>query len=203
MRKISKGDPHEAIKKFEGQQEWSVSVDYHRIWREHILGTEQYGLSGYTEAPLHMDDSHIDHFYKRSLFRDKVHSWENLVVDTIDETYGAKYKDKLVKIAPDNLKVINPVTENPRQFFKYKVDGRIAPLDELSENDRERAEYTIKTFNLNEASLVDRRKTVLVLYDSYGDASLEQLLEWLKTYGFPSVIEQMYNERKHYDDKEK
>lgn len=102
MRKISKGDPHETIKKFEGQQEWSVSVDYHRIWREHILGTEQYGLSGYTEAPLHMDDSHIDHFYKRSLFRDKVHSWENLVVDTIDETYGAKYKDKLVKIAPDN-----------------------------------------------------------------------------------------------------
>ena len=39
MRKISKGDPHETIKKFEGQQEWSVSVDYHRMWREHILGT--------------------------------------------------------------------------------------------------------------------------------------------------------------------
>lgn len=203
MRKLSKGQPHEAIKNFEGLQEWTLSAEFHRMWREYILSIEQHGLSGYTEAPLQIGDSHIDHFYKCSLFFNKVHSWENLVVDTIDETYGAKYKDKLVKIADDNIKLINPVTENPRQFFKYKVDGRIAPLDELSENDRERAEYTIKTFNLNEASLVDRRKTVLVLYDSYGDASLEQLLEWLKTYGFPSVIEQMYNERKHYDDKEK
>lgn len=196
MRKISKGDPHEAIKKFEGQQEWSVSVDYHRMWREHILWTEQYGLSGYTEAPLHMDDSHIDHFYKRSLFRDKVHSWENLVVDTIDETYGAKYKDKLVKIAPDNLKVINPVTENPNWFFRYKVNGHIVSKDNLSEAERIRADYTIKVFNLNEASLVERRRTLLSIdLNSFGDVSLDQLRVWLKDFGFPSVLEQMYQER--------
>lgn len=196
MRKISKGDPHETIKKFEGQQEWSVSVDYHRMWREHILGTEQYGLSGYTEAPLHMDDSHIDHFYKRSLFRDKVHSWENLVVDTIDETYGAKYKDKLVKIAPDNLKVINPVTENPNWFFRYNVNGHIVSKDNLSEAERIRADYTIKVLNLNEASLVERRRTLLSIdLNSFGDVSLDQLRVWLKDFGFPSVLEQMYQER--------
>ena len=64
MRKLSKGQPHEAIKNFEGLQEWSLSSSFHRTWREIILGIEQHGLSGYTEVPLRIEDSHIDHFYK-------------------------------------------------------------------------------------------------------------------------------------------
>lgn len=195
MRKISKGDPHETIKKFEGQQEWSLSSSFHRTWREIILGIEQHGLSGYTEVPLRIEDSHIDHFYKRSLFRDKVHSWDNLVADTIDETYGAKYKDKHVKNATDNLNVINPVTEDPSRFFRYKVDGRIVSNDTLSEDERNRADYTIDVFNLNEPSLVDRRKGLLSIdLNAYGEISLDQLRIYLKDYGFPSVLEQMYQE---------
>lgn len=196
MRKISKGEPHEAIKKFEGQQEWALSMNFHRIWRELILSVEQDGLSGYSEVPLRIDETHIDHFYKRSLFRDKVHSWDNLVVDTIDETYGAKYKDKQVKIAPDNIKVVNPVTEDPRHFFRYNVDGRIVSKDILSVSERNRADYTIEVFNLNESSLVERRRGLLSMdLNSFGDVSLDQLKVWLKEYGFPSVLEQMYQER--------
>lgn len=203
MRKLSKGEPHEAIKDFEGQQDWALSLDFHRIWRELILETEQHGLSGYTEEPLKLDNVHIDHFYKRSLFSDKVHYWHNLIVDSLDETYGAKYKDKLVKSSDDNIRLINPITEDPHLFFRYKVDGRIAPKEMLSGKDLERAEYTICAFNLNEASLVERRRALLKMYDAYGDASLEQLLDWLKESGFPSVVEQMFNERKNYDDKKK
>lgn len=196
MRKLTKGEPHEAIKDFEGQQEWALSIDFHRIWRELILTIEQDGLSGYTEVPLRMDDSHIDHFYKRSLFLHKVHSWDNLVVDTIDETYGAKYKDKNIRIATDNIKVINPVREDPNRFFRYKVDGRIVSRDTLSEEERDRANYTIDVFNLNEPSLVDRRKELLSIdLNAYGNVSLAQLKVWLKDFGFPSVLEQMYNER--------
>lgn len=196
MRKLTKGEPHEAIKDFEGQQEWALSIDFHRIWRELILTIEQDGLSGYTEVPLRIDDSHIDHFYKRSLFVHKVHSWDNLVVDTIDETYGAKYKDKNIRIATDNIKVINPVREDPNRFFRYKVDGRIVSRDTLSEEERDRANYTIDVFNLNEPSLVDRRKELLSIdLNAYGNVSLAQLKVWLKDLGFPSVLEQMYNER--------
>lgn len=196
MRKLIKGEPHEAIKDFEGQHEWALSIDFHRIWRELILTIEQDGLSGYTEVPLRIDDSHIDHFYKRSLFVDKVHSWDNLVVDTIDETYGAKYKDKNIRIATDNIKVINPVREDPNRFFRYKVDGRIVSRDTLSEEERGRANYTIDVFNLNEPSLVDRRKELLSIdLNAYGNVSLAQLKVWLKDFGFPSVLEQMYNER--------
>ena len=196
MRKLCKGEPHETIKGFEGQHEWTLSSYFHRMWREFILAVEQQNLSGYTEAPLRIDDSHIDHFYKRSLFQEKVHSWDNLVVDTIDETYGAKYKDRHVKITDDNLKLINPVAEDPRQFFRYKVDGRIVPAETLSEIERERADYTIDAFNLNERSLVERRRALLsVDINAYGEVTLEQLQEWLKDYGFPSVLEQMYKER--------
>lgn len=196
MRKLTKGEPHEAIKDFEGQREWALSIDFHRIWRELILTIEQDGLSGYTEVPLRIDDSHIDHFYKRSLFVHKVHSWDNLVVDTIDETYGAKYKDKNIRIATDNIKVINPVREDPNSFFRYKVDGRIVSRDTLSEEERDRANYTIDVFNLNEPSLVYRRKELLSIdLNAYGNVSLAQLKVWLKDLGFPSVLEQMYNER--------
>ncbi len=203
MRKLSKGEPHKAIEDFEGQMDWTLSSDYHRIWRELILEVEQSSLSGYTEEPLKLDDAHIDHFYKRSLFPNKVHAWDNFIVDSLDDTYGARYKDKLVRNADENVRLINPVTEDPHLFFKYKVDGRIAPLEELSENDKGRAEFTIHSFNLNEASLVERRRSLLKIFDCYGDASLEQLLDWLKESGFQSVVEQMYNERKDYDDKEK
>ena len=200
MRKLSKGEPHEAISDFEGHANWSLSSDYHSIWRELILDVEQCSLSGYTEETIKLDNSHIDHFYKRSLFPKEVHSWDNFIVDSLDDTYGARYKDKLVKNTDDNIKLINPVTEDPHVFFKYKVDGRIAPLDLLSEKDKDRADFTISAFNLNEASLVERRRVLFKNVDDYGDASLEQLLDWLKESGFPSVIEQIYNERMDYDD---
>lgn len=202
MRKLSKGEPHGAIYDFENQTQWSLSSDYHYIWREFILDVEQCSLSGYTELPLKLENSHIDHFYKRSLFSQMVHSWDNFIVDSLDETYGARYKDKHVRNTDENIKLINPATENPHLFFKYKVDGRITPLDLLSENDKDRAECTIHAFNLNEPSLVERRRILIKNVDDYGDASLEQLLDWLKDSGFPSVVEQIYNERKAYDDKE-
>lgn len=195
MRKISKGEPHEGIENFDRQSDWTLSFEFHRLWREHILEHEQHGISGYTEEPLRIDGTHIDHFYKRSLFKDKVHSWENLIVDSIDETYGAKFKDRSVNSREDNLKLINPVTEDPRRFFRYNVDGKIVPLETLSETDRQRAEFTRDSFNLNEPSLVERRRTLMKIAHNIGDATLEQLLDWLKNFGFPSVVEQIYKER--------
>ena len=59
-----------------------------------------------------------------------------------------------------------------------------------------RADYTIDVFNLNEPSLVDRRKGLLSIdLNAYGEISLDQLRIYLKDYGFPSVLEQMYQKR--------
>ena len=172
-----------------------------RLWREYILEYEQHRLSGYTEEPLRLDDAHIDHFRKQSLFNAFVFDWNNFVVDGVDETYGARFKDKYVKSCEDNEKLINPVTEDASRYFKYELNGNIAVVTGLTPDDSARADYTIKAFNLNEASLSERRRIIInTILDAYQDLSDELILEALEAEGFKSVVEQLLKERKQEED---
>ena len=200
MRKIDKGAPMSSFSEFvikHHPAKWEDAKDVSRTWREYILEYEQHRLSGYTEEPLRLDNSHIDHFRKQSLFNTLIFDWDNFIVDSVDETYGAKYKDKFIKSTVDNEKLINPVIEDASRFFKYELNGKIDVADGLSDNDKERATYTKEAFNLNESSLVERRKVIInTIIDSYTDLSDEMILEALATEGFTSVIEQLLIERK-------
>lgn len=200
MRKINKGEPMPSFSEFVKMHhpaKWSDAKDVSRTWRDYILEYEQSGLSGYTEEALHLDKTHIDHFRKQSLFNTLVFDWNNLVVDSVDETYGAKYKDKIVNTKTDNEKLINPVTEDASNFFKYELNGNITVADGLSSKDSERAYYTIGAFNLNEASLAERRRIIInTILDSYTDLSDDLILDALEAEGFKSVVEQLLAERK-------
>ena len=204
MRKIDKGEPIPSFIEFVRQNhptQWEDTKDVSHTWREYILEFEQHRLSGYTEKPVRLEKSHIDHFRKQKLFNTLVFDWNNYIVDSIDETYGAKYKDKFVKTKTDNEKLINPVTEDASRFFKYELNGKIEVADSLSSQNRERAIYTIKAFNLNEASLVDRRRVImLTIMDYYKDLSDDLILEALAEEGFTSVVEQLLRERKTVED---
>ena len=180
---------------------WEDAKDVSRLWREYILVYEQHNMSGYTEKPLLWDGSHIDHFRKQSLFNAFVFDWNNFVVDGVDETYGARFKDKYVKSCEDNEKLINPVTEDASRYFKYELNGNIAVVTGLTPVDSARADYTIKAFNLNEASLSERRRIIInTILDAYQDLSDELILEALDAEGFKSVVEQLLKERKQEED---
>lgn len=204
MRKIDKGEPIPSFTEFVRQNhptKWEDTKDVSHTWREYILKYEQHQLSGYTEKPVRLDKSHIDHFRKQKLFNALVFDWNNYIVDSIDETYGAKFKDKFVKTKTDYKKLINPVTEDASLFFKYELNGKIDVADGLSKQDRERAIYTRDAFNLNEASLVDQRKRIMLnIMDCYNDLSDDLILEALAEEGFPSVVEQLLKERKTEED---
>lgn len=197
MRKIDKGAPLEAFSEFvktHPQARWEEAKDVSHIWREYMLHCEQHGMSGYTEEPLRLNHSHIDHFHKRSLFSELIFDWNNFVVDGVDETYGAKFKDK-------HDMLINPVVEDAGRFFKYELNGNISVASGLSPSDAERANYTIKAFNLNEASLSERRKTIInIVLDTFENLSDESILEALEAAGFRSVVEQLLDERKQGED---
>jgi len=199
MRKIDKGDPMPSFSEFVSRNhptKWEDAKEVSRTWREYILMYEQHQLSGYTEEPLRLDDSHIDHFRKQSLFNTLVFDWSNFIVDQKNDTYGARYKDNIVKTKADNEKLINPATEDAAKFFKYEINGKIDIADGLSENDKMRALFTINAFNLNESSLVERRKVILnIIMDSYNDLTDEMVLEALAAEGFTSVVEQLLKER--------
>lgn len=204
MRKIDKGAPLESFSEFvktHPQARWEEAKDVSHIWREYMLHCEQHGMSGYTEEPLRLNQSHIDHFHKRSLFSELIFDWNNFVVDGVDETYGAKFKDKHVKSREDNGMLINPVVEDAGRFFKYELNGNISVASGLSPSDEERASYTIKAFNLNEASLSERRKTIInIVLDTFENLSDESILEALEAEGFRSVVEQLLDERKQEED---
>lgn len=204
MRKIDKGAPLESFSEFvktHPQASWEEAKDVSHIWREYMLHCEQHGMSGYTEEPLRLNHSHIDHFHKRSLFSELIFDWNNFVVDGVDETYGAKFKDKYVKNREDNDMLINPVVEDAGRFFKYELNGNISVASGLSPSDAERANYTIKAFNLNEASLSERRKTIInIVLDTFENLSDESILEALEAEGFRSVVEQLLDERKLGED---
>ena len=204
MRKIDKGAPIASFSDFVRTHQpvkWEDAKDVSRLWRKHILEYEQHRLSGYTEKPLLLAGSHIDHFRKQSLFNAFVFDWNNFVVDGVDETYGARFKDKYVKSCEDNEKLINPVTEDASCYFKYELNGNIAVVTGLTPDDSARADYTIKAFNLNEASLSERRRIIIhTILDAYQDLSDELILEALEAEGFKSVVEQLLKERKQEED---
>ena len=204
MRKIDKGAPDPSFPEFVSQHhptKWEDANDLSHTWREYILEYEQHRLSGYTEEPVRLDSSHIDHFRKQSLFNTLVFDWNNFVVDSNNETYGAKCKDKFIKTREDNEKLINPVTEDASRFFTYQLNGTIDVADGLSEEDRARAEFTKDAFNLNEGGLVDRRRLIInTILEPYQDLTDDIILEALADEGFTSVVEQLLKERKAEED---
>lgn len=204
MRKIDKGVPVESFSTFvktHPKAEWAAAKNVSRIWREYILNYEQHGMSGYTEEPLRLDRSHIDHFRKQSLFSEFIFDWNNYVVDGIDETYGAKFKDKYVKSRKDNDRLINPAAEDAGRFFRYELNGNITVVNGLSPTEANRANHTINAFNLNEASLSERRKRIINnILEEFNELSDESILEALEKEGFKSVVEQMLNERKQEEE---
>ena len=199
MRKIDKGEPLPSFSDFVRKYhpaKWEDAKDVSRTWRQYILEVEQHHLSGYTEEPITLDDSHIDHFRKQSLFNALIFEWSNFIVDSTNETYGAKYKDNFVKICSDNDKLINPVTEDASRFFKYEVNGKITLADGLNDAEKERAIYTRDAFNLNEGSLVERRRVLMnIILDSFSALDDKDVLDALAAEGFTSVVEQLLRER--------
>lgn len=204
MRKIDKGVPVESFSEFvkaHPNARWEDAKDVSWIWREYMLRCEQHWMSGYTEEPLRLDRSHIDHFCKQSLFNALIFDWNNYVVDGVDETYGAKFKDKYVKTGEENEGLINSVVEDASRFFKYELNGNLSVVAGLSIEDAARASYTINAFNLNEASLSERRRIIInTILDAYSDLSDDLILEALEAEGFKSVVEQLLKERKQEED---
>ena len=205
MRKINKGAPIPSFTKFVSQYHptrWEDAKDVSHTWREYILKYEQYRLSGYTEEPVRLDRSHIDHFRKQSLFNALVFDWNNYIVYSKNETYGAKYKDSVVRTREENEKLINPVAEDASRFFSYGLNGKITLAEGLNDEDRARAEYTMEAINLNESSLVDRRRIIInTMMEPYKELTDEVIMEALADEGFTSVVELLLRERKTGEEK--
>ena len=161
-----------------------------------ICVDEQDGLCGYTELPIDdIEDSHIDHYRKKSIFPLLTFDWNNFIVSVRDNNFGANYKDNnYCNCEKDYCQILNPIEDSCESYFEYTNTGEIEPKKGIEQSIQEKARKTIEVFNLNHTSLVSRRKSILCILDSYkNQLSNDQIESILSGNGFKSFIEYKLN----------
>lgn len=162
--------------------------------RKDILTTEQNSLCAYCEAKIASDkqQANIDHFVKRSLNQGLTLAYDNLLVSCNFAGRCSDSKDKSIRDLVANLKIINPVADDPHKYFDYLNTGEIFAKATDNKNSMEKAEFTIEAFQLNQKSLVERRKADGIRIASWlerNDKNLtQQELSDLIKAAFPSFI---------------
>ena len=146
-------------------------------------------MSAYTEEPI-SPKSHIDHYRKRSLFPELTFEWNNLFVDGLSEHYGAKYKDSVVTSKRDYTLLISPNENNVERYFTYMENGEIIVAPGLSKQEVQKADYTIKTFNLNNSELKSKRARIIKNVRDFGEGlTPNDIRSALINAGFKTVVE--------------
>lgn len=192
MQKINKGNPpaffSDFIKKSK-PKDWNDIAPIREQLRKYILENEQKGCCVYTEIKIEKDKNcHIDHFHTRNLFKNETFAYNNLLVSCNSEKYGAKYKDKQIKSKADYTFLINPTVDTPSDYIEYTFTGE---MEAIGEN--QKGIQTINYFNLNEQSLVNRRKRVIKNLGSMKDYLTED--ELVAAIGeFETMIRQLYRQ---------
>jgi len=196
MKKIDKIEP-DFYQKYTSRnrpESWNqMSFDIGFDMRTYMLLEEQNFQCAYTEIRIEPEQSHIDHFKKKSLFPHLTFYWNNLLTSSNYDFYGARFKDKHIK-KEQYQHIINPVTENPQQYLTYSFTGEI-----LIDSNDEKVKKTVEIFNLNERSLVEQRKTVAKVVKSMcSQFTVEELIDSIGK--FESLIRTLYSELKNIED---
>jgi len=207
MRRINKGKPFQDFENFKREKcpnswdDFESEPEIRSNTRKYILENEQQLLCGYTELPITFEptSSHIDHFRRKSaeFFPELTFEWNNLIVSCCSDDFGGRYKDLTYlkgksKKAYNNI--LNPVIENPHDYFEYTEWGQIIPKSGLNTAMILKATETIEAFKLTHESLRTRRYAMIENTKTYkSDFSLNEIKEYLKEDGFISVIEQFVN----------
>lgn len=158
--------------------------------KENILVIEQEEYCPYCEKRIYTnDDGHIEHIKPRDSYPKEFQNYDNLLVSCNQKNSCGIYK----KNKYDN-KFINPVIENPENYFNYNIaNGEIIPKsNEENSNEYIRAIYTINILNLNCYELKEARKALIDILDVYRE-NYEEYDEYLQFFiddghNFPSLI---------------
>lgn len=165
---------------------WDETAPVRAGLRTHILAEQGY-CCAYTEIRLKGDaDCHIDHYRTRNLFPEKTFDYSNMMVSCNAEEYGAKSKDKQITSKSDYDDLINPVEDNPTDYIEFAFTGDVLPVANSSKGTK-----SISYFNLNEKSLLERRRTIalcIVQMKSY--LTEEEMVE--ATGEFETMVRQLY-----------
>ena len=131
---------------------------------------EQYHLCCYSELRAEQEGLgyHIEHVENKSQNPQHTFDYNNLAassLDSIDDLPGFKAQGYEVfgghasgkQQSCDINRFISCHQPDCQRFFAYLSDGRVVPTQTLDPQERDRAQYTIDTLNLNSPYLITRR----------------------------------------------
>jgi uncharacterized protein (TIGR02646 family) len=181
MFKIVKNEPNFFIKAKSKSSTWGCkSIEAIRSQlREYILLEEQNLLCAYCEKAIDSSpkNSNIDHFRLKAghLFPEMTFDYNNLLVSCNTSGRCSDYKDKHIKSKSDYENIVNPITENPDDFFDYLITGKIIAI-----NNNPKAEFTIDIFQLGRERnepLSRQRKEIADALEHINNLSLDEIYD--------------------------
>jgi uncharacterized protein (TIGR02646 family) len=152
--------------------------------RAEMLLDEQSLLCAYCEKEIdeNAKNSNIDHFKTRNLFPEETLNYYNLLISCNTHGRCSYLKDNSIKYRDEYENIVNPIIEDPNDFFDYLTTGEIVAKNE-------KGQFTIDIFNLDDKSLIECReqiaKALLVV-----DFSLDEIYAFFPDYH--SFIENIY-----------
>lgn len=105
----------------------------------------------------HPSKGHIEHLAPRNHYPKLVFDWPNLYLSCQDSDHCGHFKDSGKGTAYSPSDLIRPDQEDPEAIFQFFSTGKVEPRTGLDQDTLERAEKTIKVFNLNAQQLVNAR----------------------------------------------
>jgi len=204
MLKMNKKDEPEFFSEFKRKKNpkhWDIlnklenlhikpELKSYMLKNEQKIGNKSY--CPYCEMILSFEDSdlkedkkcHIEHIKPKSKFGNLTFDYRNFLTSCSDKnTCGQSKGNKW-----DNL-FINPVEENPEEYFSYSMrTGKIIPKKENG-LDYEKAVKTIEILNLNENKLCEYRKIyILQIIDTIGNLNDNNKIEIINYFDeFPTL----------------
>jgi uncharacterized protein (TIGR02646 family) len=132
-------------------------------------------------------DGHIEHFRNQAVHVNLECEWTNMFWSCNDENTCGKYKDKCVNQSGpqkvfDRDHIIDPGVENPEDLLLFAYDGMVHLVDELNELNQQRAEETLRIFQLRSPLLRKSREDAVNPYKSIIELLLKNNPELISPY---------------------
>ncbi|RUM61225.1 MAG: TIGR02646 family protein [Persephonella sp.] len=178
MLKITKKKPDFFDDLVKDKKNWdNLRGEEKKIIAEYLKKNEQKGMCAYCESKLKENSYHIEHFRKRSLFPELTFDYNNLFLSCNNENSCGKHKDRYGLTKDEFNTIYSPLYINLDEF-EYSYTGEIL-------GKTPKAKKTIEVFNLNERSLVEKRKKIIKSIEfcrEYLNLDLFEIFQEFKTF---------------------
>ena len=184
MLKVNKKSEPEEFTKYKSKHRiinWdSFTTEIKQVLKQYLLEEQENSCCPYCEMEINLENSQIEHIKPKDKFPKLLTEYDNLLACCLEKKRCGNSKANKW-----NELFINPVTENPEDYFKYDIKtGKIIPIFKEKEK-FEKAEYTIDLLNLNDNRLCNIRRKYILEFLSYSSNNENNLSDY--PIKFPSL----------------